>query len=159
LHFRFGAEDKDVTVNVTEGRHEFTFDFASEPSVVSVDPRGGLLKTLVLKVPRGMLIKQAEGGPTALSRLMAAEALSKQSHPEAVAALEQVLGKGSEFWRVRAAAAEGLGKMQTEPALRALLRAETEGIGQPRVLAALVQGLGGYPASPEAHAAVLKYAQ
>src|SRR5262249_58414745 len=79
LHFRLGDEGKDVTVNVTEARHEFTFDLASEPAVVSVDPRGGLLKTLVLKVPRGMLIKQAEDGPTALSRLMAAEELSKQS--------------------------------------------------------------------------------
>jgi HEAT repeat protein len=90
---------------------------------------------------------------------MAAEELSKQSHPDAVAALEQVLRKESEFWAVRSAAAEGLGKMQTESALRALLRAEKEGLGQPRVLAALVQGLGGYAVSPEAHAAVLKYAR
>jgi transposase len=157
LHFRLGDEAKDVTVNVTEGRHEFTFDFASEPAIVSVDPRGGQLKTLVLKVPRGMLIKQAEGGPTALSRLMTVEELSKQSHPEAVAALERALKKGSEFWGVRSAAAEGLGKMQTEPALRALLRAEKGGLKQPRVLAALLRGLGGHPVSPEAHAAVLKY--
>src|SRR5262249_4914478 len=159
LHFRLGDGGKDVTVNVTEARHEFTFDFASEPSVVSVDPRGGLLKTLVLKVPRGMLIKQAEGGPTALSRLMAAEELGQQSHPEAVAAQERVLRQESEFWGVRSAAAEALGKMQTEPALRALLRVEKGGLGQPRVLAALVQGLGGYTVSPEAHAAVLKYTQ
>src|SRR5262245_54656004 len=159
LHFRVDDENKDVTVNVTEARHEFTFDFASEPSVVSVDPRGGLLKTLVLKVPRAMLIRQAESGPTALSRLMAVEELSKQAHPEAVAALEQALKKGSEFWKVRSAAAEGLGKMQTEPALRALVRAEKEGLAQPRALAGLLQGLGGYTVSREAHVAVLKYTQ
>jgi aminopeptidase N len=157
LHFRVGGEDKDITVAVAEAHHELTFDFATEPAVLCVDPHGGLLKTLAVKVPRAMLSRQALEGPTALARLMAVEDLGRRSGPEAVEVLEQVLGKGTEFWMVRRAAAQGLRRMQTEAALTALLRAEKANIEHPRVRASLLEALGGYVVSPEAHATVLRY--
>jgi aminopeptidase N len=157
LYFRVGGEEKNITVAVSDARQEFTFDFPSEPALFCVDPKGGLLKTLVVKAPRALLRQQAQDGPTSLSRLMAVEELSKQSHPDAVEVLEQTLGKESEFWMVRQEAARGLGKMQTEAALQALLRAEKKSIAQARVLAAVLEALGNYIASPEAHATVLKY--
>jgi aminopeptidase N len=157
LCFRVGGEDKNMTVNVTDARHEFTFDFPTEPALFCVDPRGGLLKTLAVEVPRSMLCQQAESGPTALARLNAVEELGKQSGPGTIKALEQVLGKESEFWMVRRAAAAALGRMQTEAALSALLRSDKAGITNPRVLAGLLQALGSYLVSPEAHAVVLKH--
>jgi aminopeptidase N len=158
LCFRVGEEDKTQTVTVTDARHEFTFDFPSEPSVLCVDPKGHLLKTLDLKVPRAMVRRQALEGPTALARLMAVESLGGQPGAEVIETLGQVLRKESEFWMVRRSAAEGLGRMQTAAALPALLESEKANIQNPRALAGLLQALGGFVASPEAHAAVLGYA-
>jgi aminopeptidase N len=158
LVFRVGGEDKTIPVSVGDARHEWTFDFACEPALFCVDPAGRLLKTLAVKAPRAMLCRQAQDGPTALSRLMAVEELGRQSGPQAVEILAQVLGKGTEFWMVRRAAAEGLGRMQTEAARAALLRAEKRNVAHPRVLAGLLLALGGYVISPEAHATVLRYA-
>jgi aminopeptidase N len=158
LYFRVGDKDKNVTVSVVDARHEFTFDFAEEPAIFCVDPRGGLLKTLTARVPRAMLRRQAQDGPTALSRLMAVEELSRQRGPQTVDVLEQVLVKPAEFWMVRRAAADGLGRMQTEAALAALLRAEKECAAQPRVLAGVLEALGGYVVSPEAQGRVLQHA-
>jgi aminopeptidase N len=158
LYFRVGDEDRNVTVAVAEAHHDFTFDFPTEPTVFCVDPKGGLLKTLAVKVPRAMLRRQAQHGPTAVARLMAVEELGRQSGPETVEALEHVLGRADEFWMVRRAAADGLGRMQTEQALSALLRSEKECSSQPRVMAGVLEALGGYVASAEAHAAVLRHA-
>ena len=130
LCFRVGEEEKTLTVPVTDARHEFTFDFAAEPSIFCVDPRGHLLKTLDLRVPRAMQRRQALEGPTGLARLMAVETL--QAGPAAVETLEQVLRKESEFWMVRRSAAQSLGRMQTDAALKALLRAEKAKIENPR---------------------------
>jgi aminopeptidase N len=159
LFFRSGDEDKDVTVHVDQARQEFTFDFPAEPSLFCVDPRGGLLKTLAVQVPRAMLIRQAKEGPTALARLMAVETLGRQASPEAIETLEHILLREREFWMVRRAAAAGLGSMQTDEALQALLRVDKIGAGHPRVLAGLVEALGGYIVSPEAHAAILRYTE
>jgi aminopeptidase N len=159
LFFRAGGEDRPVTVRVTDARHEFAFDFPAEPELFCVDPRGGLLKALEVAAPRALVCRQVRSGPTALARLMAAEALAGQPSPEAVEALGQALGDESEFWMVRRAAAASLGRMQTDPARGALLGAERRGVANPRALAGLVAALGTYTASPDAHAAVLGYAE
>jgi len=159
LYFHAGGQAKTVTVSLNEARHEFQYDFAAEPAVFCVDPQGGLLKTLVVHVPRAMLLEQARKGPTALSRLMAVEELGHQADPEVIAELGQVIQDDQEFWMVREAAAHGLGQMQTEAALQTLLSAETRAIRQPRVLAAVVSALGRYVVSSEAHAAVLRHAK
>jgi aminopeptidase N len=156
--FRVGGEDKPMTVAVNEAHQEWTFDLASEPQLFCVDPTGALLKTLSVKAPLALLRRQALDGPTALARLNAAEQLAKRTGSEAIRTLEEVLRKATEFWMVRQAAAEGLGKLQTEAALQALLRAEKDTSTHPRALAALLDALGRYPVSPEAHAAVLRYA-
>jgi aminopeptidase N len=159
LYFRADGAERAVTVNVTDARHEFTFDFPAAPELFCVDPRGGLLKTLEVAAPRALLCRQIRSGPTALARLMAAEALGNQSGPEAIEALQQALTDENEFWMVRRAAAASLGKMQTTAARQALLAAEQKGVTNPRALAALVSALGTYTVSPDAHAAVLRYAE
>lgn len=159
LHFRVGGEDRYVTERLTDARHEFTYDFAAEPTVFCVDPRGGFLKTLTVHLPRAMLREQARRGPTALARLLAAEDLAKQPGPDAVGVLAQVVGTPSEYWMVRQAAAQALGRMQTPEALHALLRAAGADLDHPRVLAAVLEALGHYPASRQAHEMVLRYAK
>jgi aminopeptidase N len=159
LYFRVGAEDRAMTVQVSEASQDWTFAFPQEPEVFGVDPHGGLLKTLTVRVPRAMLSRQAQHGPTALTRLLAVEDLGKQAHPEAAAILEEVLTNPAEFWMVRQAAARGLGTMQTETSLPALLRAEKAASNHPRVLAALLAALGNYIVSAEAHAVLLQYAE
>jgi aminopeptidase N len=158
LYFKIGGEDKLVTVDVRESRREWTFDFPAEPTVFCVDPRGGLLKTLVTHVPRAMLERQAVSGPTALARQMAVEDLGKQADPNAIAVLERILLNESEFWMVRQSACRGLRSFQNDDALHALLRAGKQPVQQPRVLAAVIGSLAGYPSSSEAHAAVLRHA-
>jgi aminopeptidase N len=158
LYFRAGEQEKTVTVQVTDARHEWTFDWAVEPTIFCVDPRGGLLKTLVTNIPRALGRQQALIGPTALARLMAVTELGRQPNAAAVEDLEHVLTNMSEFWMVRRAAARGLARQQTEPALKALLRSEKAAAANPRVLAAVVEGLRGHAALPEAYAVILKYA-
>jgi aminopeptidase N len=159
VYFRVGDQDKFVTVNISEARQEQTFDFATEPEVFCVDPRGGVLKTLTVRLPEAMLLRQAVKGPTALTRLMAVEAIANLGNPAAIDSLEQILQNESEFWMILQAAADGLGRLQSEPALSALLRAEKKDIANPRVLAATLRALGSYIISPDAHATVLKYAE
>jgi aminopeptidase N len=155
LYFQSEGQKKTMTVQVTDARQEWTYDFASEPAIFCVDPKGGLLKTLTVDVPRSMLRAQAQHGPTALARLMAVEQLSRQARPDEVETFEHVLKNESEFWMVRQAAARGLGKMQSDGALHALLRCDTSNSMYPRARAALLEALGEYIVSPDAHARVL----
>ena len=157
LYFRWGSEEKAITVDVRDARQEWTYDFPSEPEVFCVDPRGGLLKTLTVNLPRTMLQTQAQSGPTALSRLMAVKELGNSARADDLGVLEGVLRNESEFWMVRQAAAQALGKMQTEEALQPLLRAERSEPLYPRVLAAILDELGSYVVSADAHSAVLRH--
>jgi aminopeptidase N len=159
LYFRVGHEERYVTERLTDARHEFTYAFASAPSVFCVDPKGGLLKTAAVHVPRAMWREQAQTGPTALSRLLAVRELSKQPGPEADRVLEQGVRKTPEYWMVRQAAARRLGRRQTEPALRALLSAAQADLGPPRVLAGVLDALASYPVSRAAHETVLRFAK
>jgi aminopeptidase N len=158
LVFRAGGTVRPVTVRVTDARHEFTFDFPDEPDMFCVDPKGGVLKTLEVSAPGALLVRQVRQGPTALSRLMAAEALAKPAGPEAIAALQETLADEKEFWMVRRAAALSLARLNTAPSRQALLAAEAKGITNPRALAGLIEALGSLTSSSEAHTAVLKYA-
>ena len=154
FYFAVGEKGVDVTVEVNEPRHDFTFDFESAPAQFVVDPRQRLLKTLTVNMPRALRIEQALHGPTAAARLDAVEALAEEARPEAVRALAEVLAEASTFWGVRAAAAASLGKMQRDEALDALVRsARTD---HPRVRAAVRTALGRYPASSAAHEVLLE---
>jgi aminopeptidase N len=158
LVFRSGGTPQPKTVQVTDARHEFTFDFPDEPDLFCVDPKGGVLKTLEVSAPHALMVRQVRQGPTALTRLMAAEALAKPAGPEAVAALQEALADEKEFWMVRRAAATSLSRLNTVASRQALVAAEAKGITNPRALAGLLEALGNLTSSAEAHAAALKYA-
>lgn len=159
LWFEIDGKIVRKTVDVRDPRQEFRFKFASEPTQFCVDPEGGLLKTLAVHAPRGVLLRQAEFGPTALARLMAVESLAGESNSDVLAVLERVLKDEQQFWMVRKAAAEGLGRQQNDEALAILLRAHDGPIEHPRARAAVVSALGRYFASAPAHEAVLAEAE
>lgn len=158
LAFRAGGTLHPKTVRIADARHEFTFDFPSEPDLFCVDPEGGVLKTLEVSAPHTLTVHQVREGPTALARLMAAEALAKPAGPEAVAALQETLADEKEFWMVRKAAAASLARLNTFASRQALLAAEAKGITNPRALAGLIEALANLTSSAEAHTVALKYA-
>jgi aminopeptidase N len=156
--FRVNGNDTNITAELRDARQEFAYPFPTEPKLFCVDPRGALLKTLKVTMPRAFWSEQVRHGPTALTRLLAVEFLGKEPSPETVSTLGQVLTNQFEFWGVRQAAARELGSMQTDEALQALLRAEQSGLGHSKVLATTVQSIGGYIVSRHAHEVALKYA-
>lgn len=158
LWFRTADGERRETLNVSEAKHEQTYEFEAEPTAFFPDPDGAILKSFELDVPLVMLTELTRSGPTALSRMIAVQSLAGRDRPEAVDALAAVLRNDREQRLVRRAAAETLGKMQTDGALEALLDAEQAGVGPPRVLSYILDALGQYVASTEAHARVLRHA-
>lgn len=159
VYYRAAGEDQRRTVEIRDARHEFRFPAATDPELFCVDPDGGLLKTLTVKIPDAMLRRQAEHGPTALARLMSVTDLAQKADAETIELLKRVVCREDEFWMVRAAAARGLGAQQTPEALAALLEAHTAAVAAPRARSALVEALGRYRHSAAAHTAVLDVAQ
>jgi aminopeptidase N len=159
LQFRVAGCDTNFTVELRGSQHEFTWKLPAEPTLFCVDPHEVLLKTLTVNVPRAMLEEQARHGPTALSRLLAIETISKEGRAADIPRLEQTLRNDSEFWTVRRLAAERLGRMQNDAALHVLLDVERAGLGNARVLSAVIEAMPNFALSAEAHDLVLKYAE
>lgn len=159
LWFEIEGEPIRKTVDVRDPRQEFRFKFSAEPSGFCVDPEGGLLKTLQVRMPRSLLARQAVSGPTALARLMAVEQLAGQPQAENLRLLDRIVADEDQFWMVRKAAAAGLGRQQTDAALAVLLRVGGQNIENDRVRAAVVEALAHYSASPRAHQALLAAAE
>jgi len=158
LCFRVKGHDTNFTVALRDARHDFNYQFSAEPTLFCVDPHEALLKTLVVNVPQAMLVEQARRGPTAISRLLAVEAIGKEPRTADIRTLDQMLKDESEFWAVRQSAAQRLGRMQNEEALQALLNVERSGITNQRVVTAVIGALATFIVSHEAHETVLKYA-
>jgi len=158
LCFRVKGHDTNVTVRLRDARHEFTYDFSAEPTLFCVDPHEVLLKTLAVNVPQAMLAEQIRRGPSAISRLLAVEAIGRDPRSADIKILEQAVKDESEFWAVRQKAAQRLGRMQTEEALQTLLNAERPVTANQRVLTAVIAALGTFVVSREAHETVLKHA-
>ncbi|HEY5910269.1 MAG TPA: M1 family aminopeptidase [Verrucomicrobiae bacterium] len=158
LSFRVQGKETNVTAELRDSRHEFRYEFETEPTLFCVDPHEALLKTLAVNVPRAMLVEQTRKGPTALSRLQAVEAIGKEPRAEDSTTFEQVLWNESEWWGVRQSAARCLGRMQTDKALSALLNAERAGLADQRVLATVIETMANFVVSREAHEAVLRHA-
>lgn len=155
LYFRVGESDVTRRVEVSGPVHDFAFGLDAEPSQFAVDPGNKLLKIAEVSKPFAYSLAQLRHGPTATSRMDAADHLAGLARPGAVEALAGALADGGESWVVRARAAEALGRMDRSDALRALLRAYRSIEGPPRVEAAVLDELGRYPYSREAHELLL----
>jgi len=127
---------------VTAGSDTFVIRLAERPTFVAFDPDLRVVGELTFEAPSDMLRAQLAGATRALSRVRAAEALSKRDDPPTIAALGQCLSNSSEAWMVRAEAARALGKIRSEEAFSAL--AAQAGTDHPKVRRAVASALGNF---------------
>lgn len=146
IYFENDGKGETVTFDLATREATFKQAFESEPTLVCLDPHAGLLAKMTVDLPRKMRITALKSGPTAVSRMDAANALAEDLKPADVPALTACLTNDSEFWMVRSAAATALGRASADAARDALIQALTSGKGieNPRVRRAAVTALGNY---------------
>lgn len=155
IDISFGFADgtsKDVTINVSEAEHSFSFSLDKKPSMFRFDPHNFILKKVELNVPKGMLIYQLRNDPTVIGRIFAAETLSKLGGDDVVAELSAAV-EDSFFYGVGIEAATLLGGMNTTAAKEALKQLIT--VEHPKVRRSVVNALGSLKA-PGSDAGVAK---
>lgn len=112
---------------------------AEEVDWFSIDPEFKILKTVSIKAPKEMLIRQLQNGSTAIERIEAARALKDNSSFSVIDALqEQVLS--DRFWAVAAESARTLGSIRTDYAYEALKKCLA--IKHPKARRAVVKAIG-----------------
>ncbi len=152
LRFRVGDADVDVPVEVTEERHSFHVELASEPSQAIFDPGRTLLASIDADKSLALWVGELAGATLGLDRISAARALGSKGGARAEVALIAALGN-DRFWAVRAAAATALGVVRTDAARDALIRAVVAE-AHPRARRAVVRALGEYRGDERVIAAI-----
>jgi aminopeptidase N len=110
------VEQQTFTVRVHEAEQSFYLVLPSKPDFVSFDAGNHTLKQVTLEYPLPELKAQLQYDPDPLSRIYAAEALTKKGGLEAAKALGIALTKDA-FWGVRVEVAQQLSKVQLDQAL------------------------------------------
>ncbi|HZT35717.1 MAG TPA: M1 family aminopeptidase, partial [Nitrososphaera sp.] len=122
---------------------ECTFQIPVNPDTVewfSVDSQFKILKSVEIKAPREMLLRQLASGSTVIERVEAARALKNESSEAAIDALKKSIGDANIFWGVAVEAAKTLGRIRTDyafAALKACIR-----VKNPKVRRAVIKALG-----------------
>ncbi len=129
-------------VRVVDAAHAFLFKLAAEPSFVSIDVAGRVLKTLDYTPGEGPLKARLTGDPEAIGRIEAAKGLAKVGSPGAIEALRAALRNRRELEIVRAEIASALGTAKSDPARDALI--EAAGDSSARVRRAVASALGNF---------------
>ena len=139
VSFEVGGAMRDVRLELTGRDQTFTIPLPEKPTMVRVDPGNGILKTLSLPLPRGLLIRQLAGDDDVVGRIRAARELVKGGSPEAV----EVLGRRLQeepFWGVQVEIARALGSIRTTSAREILGRGLQ--LPHPKARRAVVRALG-----------------
>ena len=105
----------------------------------SVDPEFKILKTISMKAPKEMLLKQLQEGDNVIKRVEAARALRDKSSDAVIDALANAV-LHDEFWGVSAEAAKSLGAIKTSYAYEALKDCLV--VKHPKVRRAVVKAIG-----------------
>lgn len=129
-------------VRVVDAAHAFLFKLAAEPTFVSIDPAGRVLKTLDYTPGETPLKARLTGDPEAVGRIEAAKALAKVGSPGAIEALRTALRNRRETDFVRAEIASALGGAKSDAARDALIG--SAGDGSARVRRAIASALGNF---------------
>jgi aminopeptidase N len=109
---------------------------------VSIDPYFKVLKTISLKAPKEMLIKQLQNGRTIIERIESARALKNHSSEDVIESLQRAVMKDG-FWGVSAEAAKILGLIKSDFAYEALKKCLSSSyIKHPKVKRAVVRAMG-----------------
>ncbi len=130
---------KTFTVRVHEREQSFYFPLSEKPQFISFDVGNHYLKTVSLEYAVPELKAQLEFDADPISRIYAAEALSKKGGLEALKALSTAL-KNDPFWGVRGEVAKQIAEIKLDGAFDALVPGLKD--ANSRVRRAVVQGLG-----------------
>ncbi|MEH1864374.1 MAG: M1 family metallopeptidase [Nostoc sp.] len=111
---------KTFVVRVNEREQSFYFPLENKPQYISFDVENNYLKTVTLEYPIAELKAQLESDPNPISRIYAAEALTKKGGLEAIKALSASL-KNDPLWGVRVEVAKQLAKINLDQAFDGLV--------------------------------------
>jgi aminopeptidase N len=141
LAFARGGDAKTYTFDVTGKESVFQIPVERQVEWFSVDPEFKVLKTVSVKAPKEMLVKQLYSGQTVVERVEAARALKEHSADIVVDALYKAV-MNDRFWGVAAEAAKTLGAIRTDRAYRALEKCLK--VSHPKARRAVVKALGDF---------------
>ncbi|HEY9846222.1 MAG TPA: M1 family metallopeptidase [Candidatus Caenarcaniphilales bacterium] len=133
-------ELKTFTVRVHDREQSFYFPLAAKPQWVSFDVGNYFLKQVTLEYPLPELKAQLQFDPDPVSRIHAAEALSKKGGLEAVKSLSTAL-QSDRFWGVRSEAGKRLAEIKLDQAVVGLVVGLKD--KDARVRRAVVEALAG----------------
>lgn len=161
IYLESNGKGDTVTFDLNARETTFTQACESEPTLICIDPHAGLLAKLKVDLPRKMRLAALKSGPTAVSRMDAANSLADDPRTSDVSALAACLSNDAEFWMVRNAAASALGREGNDAARDALITALTgaKGIENARVRRAAVAALGNYRYNPKAIDCIARFAK
>ena len=140
LEFGLPGNARERLDVVCEAKEQtFYAPLRTKPDTFVFDPKGDVLKALVLEVPREMLLRQLATHSSVSARVDAVRALARDGSTEAVDGIGRAL-KSDAFWGVQAEAALALGRIRGERAQAALTAATA--VKHPKARRAVAEALG-----------------
>ncbi|HEV3433357.1 MAG TPA: M1 family aminopeptidase [Nitrososphaera sp.] len=130
---------KIYTFNISDKETVFQIPVEDEVNWFSIDPEFKILKTISVKAPKEMLLKQLKEGDNVIKRVEAARALKDKSSDAVINALANSI-LYDEFWGVSVEAAKSLGLAKTNYAYEALK--DCLKVKHPKVRRAVVKAIG-----------------
>src|ERR687888_33899 len=137
-------EEEVHTFNISEKENVFQIPIDKKEKEIewfSIDPEFKLLKTISLKAPKEMLIRQLQNGRTVIERIESARAMKDLSSQDVIESLQKAVMKDS-FWGVSVEAAKTLGSIKSDAAYEALNDCLSSSIKHPKVRRAVVRAIG-----------------
>ena len=137
-------EEEVHTFNISEKENVFQIPIDKKEKEIewfSIDPEFKLLKTISLKAPKEMLIRQLQNGRTVIERIESARAMKDLSSQDVIESLQKAVMKDS-FWGVSVEAAKTLGSIKSDAAYEALNECLSSSIKHPKVRRAVVRAIG-----------------
>lgn len=140
IRLAFARGDKIYTFNISDKESAFQIPIDKEVEWFSIDPEFKVLKTIAVKAPKEMLVKQLQQGKTIIERVEAARALKDSSAETVIDALQKTVM--ADFWAVAAEAARTLGTIRTDGSYVALEKCMK--VKHPKARRAVVKAIGNF---------------
>jgi aminopeptidase N len=139
-------EELVYTFDISEKENVFQIPIINKKGMeiewISIDPNFKVLKTIYLKAPKEMLIKQLQNGRTVIERIESVRALKNESSDDVIESLQRAVMEDS-FWGVSAEAAKMLGLIKSDFAYVALKKClSTSDVKHPKVRRAIIRAMG-----------------
>jgi aminopeptidase N len=133
------SHKKIYTFNIWDRESVFQIPVDDEVEYFSIDPEFKILKTISVKAPKEMLLKQLQEGDNVIKRVDAARSLKEKSSDAVIDAIANSI-LHDKFWGVSVEAAKSLGSAKTSYAYEALKGCLK--VKHPKVRRAVVKAIG-----------------